>query len=206
MRTSCARKGRSLAVVTMVIALAAPCSRASACAYDQDDVSLERVALGVLYPEALHVLGAISEARVERRLPLPKAAASGPDLFGYQRTVRSLRQLAERLSTLGDPNTPPTFTLVLIEPMLWSRLELGGEPRVQVHVSDAQPGDPVIVTGEDVIEAVGEGRMEIEEAYERGLLRPYGTESQVARQVARLRSAFQRLARRQDGVRSGADR
>ena len=74
----------------------------------------------------------------------------------------------------------PTFSLLLIEPMLWTRfVSDGGDVRAQVHVSGPQAGDLVAISGEEVIREIAKNRLSIGEAYRRGLIRLYGTEEQV---------------------------
>jgi hypothetical protein len=72
------------------------------------------------------------------------------------------------------------FSLVLVEAMLWTRFD-GGELHMQVHVAGPQAGDLILVSGEDVIRAVAGGGLAIGEAYDRGLIRLYGNETQIAR-------------------------
>src|SRR5262245_60360553 len=154
-------------------------SDGAACGY-HDDVSLARGALNWVYPDALHVVGAISTAVAERRLPAGIPARGGLGLLGYHGTVRALDQHARQLRmALGE--MPPTFSLVLIEPMLWTRfVSDGGEVKTQVHVPGPQEGDLVVISGEEVIRAVANGHLIIGEAYRAGLIRLYGTDEQVS--------------------------
>jgi hypothetical protein len=169
-----------LGSLTVLIAAASWPSVAEACAYDQDGVSLERVALNILYPKAFHVLGAISDARIARRLPITKAGLPAADLVAYHRTARSLENLAKQLRSAAQGAPPTSFTLVLIEPMLWIRFEVADDLRMQVHVKEAQAEDLVLVSGEDVIREITANRLDIGEAERLGLIRLYGTETQVA--------------------------
>jgi hypothetical protein len=153
-------------------------SDAAACGY-HDDVSIARGALNWIYPDALHVVGAISMAVADRRLR-PTPVGGGLDLFGYHGTVRALDQHAEQLRMSSGQMPRPTFSLLLIEPMLWTRfVSEGGDVRTQVHVSGPQAGDLVVISGEEVIREIAKNRLSIGEAYRRGLIRLYGTEEQV---------------------------
>ncbi len=82
---------------------------------------------------------------------------------------------------LSGETRPPAFSLLLIEPMLWTRFVAeDGDLRAQVHTSGPQAGDLVLISGEDVIREVTRNRLTIGEAHRRGLVRLYGTEEQVA--------------------------
>jgi hypothetical protein len=151
-------------------------SEGAACGY-HDDVSLARGVLNWVYPDALHVVGAISTAVIERRLPAPAPAVG---LLGYHGTVRALDQHAQQLRMSSGETPRPIFSLLLIEPMLWTRfVSEGGDVRPQVHVSGPQAGDLVVISGEEVIREIAKGRLSIGEAYRHGLIRLYGTEEQV---------------------------
>jgi hypothetical protein len=149
------------------------------CGY-HDDVSVARGVLNWVYPDALHVIGAIATAVGEKRLPAPSPS---PNAFGarsYHGAVRSLTQLAHQMNARPGGPTPP-FSLVLIEPMLWTRFaSTGGGLTAQVHVSGPQADDLVVVTGEDVIGEIAGDRLTVGEAYRLGLMRTYGTEEQIA--------------------------
>ena len=154
-------------------------SEAAACGY-HDDVSLARGVLNWTYPDALHVVGAISRAVAERRLPAPAPVGGGLGLLGYHGTVRALDRYAQQLRLSSGEMPRPIFSLLLIEPMLWTRfVSEDGDVRPQVHVSGPQAGDLVVISGEDVIREIAKSRLSIGEAYRHGLIRLYGTEEQV---------------------------
>jgi len=149
---------------------------AVACGY-HDDVALARGVLNWVYPDALHVLGAVSTAVAERRLPAA-TLRGGLGVTGYHGTVRALDQYAQQLRM--SAGAIPTFSLLLIEPMLWTRFVSDGEVRAEAHVSGPQPGDLVVISGEEVIRAVANNRLAVGEAYRSRLIRLYGTDEQVA--------------------------
>jgi hypothetical protein len=154
-------------------------SEAAACGY-HDDVSLARGVLNWTYPDALHVVGAISRAVAERRLPAPAPVDGGLGLLGYHGTVRALDRYAQQLRLSSGQMPRPIFSLLLIEPMLWTRfVSEDRDVRPQVHVSGPQAGDLVVISDEDVIREIAKSRLSIGEAYRHGLIRLYGTEEQV---------------------------
>lgn len=170
------RLRRILVLGTIMLWLPPP--GAIACGY-HSDMSLARGLLNWVYPDALHVVGAISMAVAERRLPAP--ATVGRGLFGYHDIVRSLERHAQQLRIASGETTPRTFSLVLIEPMLWTRfVSEGSDVRMHVHVSGPQAGDLVMISGEDVVREIANNRLSVGEAYRSGLIRLYGTEKQIA--------------------------
>jgi hypothetical protein len=174
--------GRATRIFVFSILIVWSGSRAVACGY-HDDVSLARGLLNWTYPDALHVVGAISTAVAERRLAAPATVRGG---LGYHGTARVLDRHAQqlRMSSSGMPG--PTFSVLLIEPMLWTRfVSEGGDVRPQVHVSGPNVGDLVVISGEEVIREIAHDRLSFGEAYRQGLIRLYGTEEQVGSFLAR---------------------
>jgi hypothetical protein len=152
---------------------------AAACGY-HDDVSLARGVLNWVYPDALHVIGAISTAVAERRLPAGAPVRGALGLLGYHGTVRAIDQHAQQLRTAAGEMAAPTFSLLLIEPMLWTRFVADeGDMQTQVHVSGPQARDLVVISGEEVIRAIANNALTVGEAYRSGLIRLYGTDEQV---------------------------
>ncbi len=165
--------------IAAVLFLAASPPTVLACGY-HDDVSMARGMMNWVYPDALHVMGAISAAIAERRLPAP-ATDAAPDLFSsrYRRTAEALEQFGRALD--HDKAPALSFSLVLLEPMLWTRFEAAhGRLGVHVHVTGPEPADLVLVSGEAVIGEVAGGRLAIAEALRLGLIRLYGSEGQKA--------------------------
>jgi hypothetical protein len=186
----------------LVVGLSGSASRA--CGY-HNDVSIARGALNWTYPDALHVIGAISAATVAKRLSPPEGPA--PDPFGarYRATVRALERFAELLGGGPDETPPPSFSLVLVEPMLWAHFEAGPDRlRVQTHVAGPQPDQLVLVSGQDVISAIANEALDIGEAQVLGLIRLYGTQPQTARfrAAAVLRNQALRIRDRASGSES----
>jgi hypothetical protein len=156
---------------------------AVACGY-HNDVSLARGVLNWVYPDALHVVGAIAQAVSERRLP-PPTFERQRDAWGYHQVVRLLDQYAQRFRLPSDGTRPPPFSLLLIEPMLWTRFASdGGRLQPQAHISGPQAEDLVLISGEDVIREITSSRLSVGEAHRLGLIRLYGTEEQARQFLA----------------------
>lgn len=162
------------------VLLALPASDSRACGY-HDDVTIARGFLNWVYPESLHVIGAISAATADKRLAFREIAAFDPLGLQYREMVKALTRFAELLGASPDQAPPMSFALVLIEPMLWTQFEPGTEGlRAQPHVSGPQPGQLVLVSGQNVIHAIANGELGIAEAHRLGLIRLYGSEQQIA--------------------------
>ena len=149
---------------------------ATACGY-HDNVSLARGILNWTYPDALHVMGAIAQAVIEKRLP---AQTLSQDPWRYHHVVRALQRYGRQLQDHSSNARPPTFSLLLIESMLWTRFHPAhGELQTGVHVAAPQAGELVLVSGEDVIGQITRSRLSIGDAHRLGLIRFYGTEKEI---------------------------
>lgn len=180
-------KGRKLAraaTVTLAACLmaAAPASEGHACGYDSPQ-TVSQGFLNWLYPDSLYVVGAISREVAAGRLPLANFDQTGPDLFGhrFKLTATALEQFGDMLRVASPGPSQPSVSLVVVEPMLWTRFDQGPDGlRTTVHVSGAQPGDLVLVAGEAVIAEIAARRLTFGQAVERGVVRLYGTAPQIA--------------------------
>ena len=158
-----------------------PGSEGFACGYDSPQ-SVSRGALSWSYPDSLYVIGAISREVAARRLPLANFDRGGVDLFRhkFKLTATSLAQFGAMLSAASE-RFPSSVAVVLVEPMLWARFEPAADGlRTAIHVSGAQRGDLVIVTGEAVIAEIAARHLTFGQAYARGIMRLYGEEAQIA--------------------------
>lgn len=186
------RSGRASLLASLPVAAAVILSPSFTlgCGYD-DDVSMARGLLNWVYPDALHVIGAIGVAVAEHKLPGPNFDAGRLDPFGvgYRRTVQSLEQFGLALNAASDSAPPLSFSLVLVEPVLWTRYEAAeGALRTHVHVTSPAAGDLVLVSGEAVLGEIAAGRLTIDAARRLGFIRLYGSEDQKAQFLDAYRS------------------
>jgi hypothetical protein len=171
-----ARAARRLAALL----LAGSAGAAVACGMeDPSSTAVQRGALALGYPQALHVGTAVWQAQLAGTLPRDPLAQRGdltPEARAALRLTRAnalLRQFAARLQVPGDA-TPP-LAVVLLGPVMWNRFEVqGGAVRPTLHADGPRPGDVVLVTELAVIEAVAAGRLTLAEALRDGLARIYG--------------------------------
>ena len=153
--------------VPALLALAAIASHASACGLEGDPVTLQMVAVGYAYPDSLNVMAAVSSARLSGKLDRTiRIGAQTPEQL--QRTSLRIRaalwQLRARLAS-GAPGDAPSIAIVLLEPMLWSRIATTkGAPELTIHVDGPATDDVVAVTEEVVIAAINEGTLTAGEA------------------------------------------
>jgi hypothetical protein len=101
-------------------------------------------------------------------------------LLGYQKAVQRLGVFRDRLSVALDGGTAPVVSMVLIETMLWVRYKPARTTLDMIpHADGPTNGDVVIVTDEQVVAALNEGRVTPQAARELGLLRLYGSSGAV---------------------------
>jgi hypothetical protein len=173
------KRSKVVALLALGFIIACKPPEGVACGY-HDDVNLARGVLNWIYPDALHVVGAISTAVAEKRLPAGTSVRSGPGLLGYYDTVRAIERHRQQLSMAAREMPAPTFSLLLVEPMLWTRvISDEGAVHTQVHVPGPQAGDLVVISGEAVIRAIANNALTVGEAYRSGLIRLYGKDEQV---------------------------
>lgn len=180
------RRAAAVGILVMAAVVATTASRTGslACGF-HDDVTLMRGMLNWVYPDALHVVGAMATAVAEERLPRSSAEPVA-DPFGmrYRALASMLDRLRDELGAAAEPLSSP-FSLLLVEPMLWTRFHSDdGELRAQVHATGPRPGDLVIVSGSRVVQALVDGRLAMAEAHRLGLVRLYGADGQQARFLA----------------------
>lgn len=182
--TGTLRRGLVVCVLTLGAAGAAwPCGFD-----DPNSAKVQRGMMNLAFPKSAYVRTAIWQAQLAGELPRDALAGRddlAPQAVGTLRLMHAtllLKRLARQLGAVPDAAEHPNLALVLLGPMLWSRLEpQDGSLQARVHVSGAQPGDVVLVTDTPVIEAIVEGRLRFEQAIERGLVRLYGPQPQVDR-------------------------
>jgi hypothetical protein len=184
--------------IAAVVSAAAPVFPALACGYESPD-TISRGGLSWSYPDALYVMGAISEEIAAGRLPLANFDRPGIDLFGHKFLLakNSLEAFGAMLGAASPEPMRTPVAVVLIEPMLWARFAPTADGlRTIVHVPNAEHGDLVIVTGEAVIAEIAARRLTFGEAYARGVARIYGADAQIAAFV----QAYQQVGANQSTV------
>ncbi len=176
-------RARILGMATVAgLSAIAPGAEGVACGYDNPQ-SVSRGSLNWSYPFSLHVMGAISREVAARRLPIANFDRGGVDLFGHKYLLakKALEQFRVMLRATSHQPPQAPVAVVLVEPMLWARFEpTAAGLRTTVHVSGAERGDLVIVTGEAVITEITARRLTLDEAYARGIMRLYADNARIA--------------------------
>jgi hypothetical protein len=177
---------RSSFLCVMVAFAAMPVARA--CGY-HDPSAVNVGMLNLAYPDALYVRTAVWVAQRDGVIGghPPSLAEQAVADGGAQRslrlldTVSSLGLLRDRLGVAREAGPLPSFSIVLMRPMLWSRfVPAGSALSLQPHVQGPLPSDVVVVTDEPVVDALVDGRIGPGDAIARGLLRFYGPPADVA--------------------------
>lgn len=175
------------AIVPLVLAIAvAATSRAQACGH-HDPSSVNLGALNMAYPDALHVRTAVWMAQRDGGLPPREPSTDGDPqtatihaMIRLGRTVTMLGALRNRMPLPKGEKPPPSFSVILIGPMLWARFEPRiGELALQAHADGPAQGDVIVVTDEPVVTALIEGGITPQEARRLGLVRLYGESAGV---------------------------
>jgi hypothetical protein len=190
MKTS---KGKlTSAALAVAAALASVVSHTSACGLEGDPVTLQKVAVGYAYHDSLNVMAAVSSARLAGKLDRTiTIGAQTPEQLqiASMRIRAALWQLRARLATRA-PGDAPSIAIVLLEPMLWSRIATtNGALELTVHVDGPGPDDVVAVTEAVVITAINQGTLMAGEAIATGLIRLYGSDGAVASARAWLQTS-----------------
>lgn len=172
---------RGACVGAMLIAGTCNSLPALACAFEYpSSADFQRGVLSFSYPKALYVLGALTQAQLDRTI-VAEPAAPANYLLGFIKVTRMLQRFGEALQDQPSEDNELAFTLVLIEPMLWTRYSIrDGHVATSVHVDGPQPGDLVVVTAEAALRLIVDGRMTADKAEELGLIRIYGDPSKFA--------------------------
>jgi len=170
------------------LALAAA-GAAQPCGFeDPSSVAGQRGVMNLAFPKSAWVSTAVWQAQKAGDLP-PDALAGRTDLTpqarGTLQVMRAtwlLKGLARQLDVPPGATDRPAIAVVLMGPMLWSRIEPRDgavAARAHVHVSGPESGDVVLVTDTPAIEAIVGAGMRFERAQELGLVRLYGSAAQV---------------------------
>jgi hypothetical protein len=176
--------GRSTLVAgaTLLAALGGGIAPAAACGLeDPSSVGVRRGTLNIAFPQSLHVGTAVWQAQLAGRLPRDPVAQRTelpPQVRGQLRLMQAtlaMRRLAAALATDVATEGRPVLAVVLVGPVLWTRIEPGAPAaEAQVHATGPEPGDVVLVTESVAAEALASGALGLDEALQLGLLRLYG--------------------------------
>ena len=119
--------------------------------------------MNLAFPKSAWVSTAVWQAQKAGDLP-PDALAQRDDLtpqarasLQLMRVTWLLKSLAKRLDVAAGAADRPAIAVVLMGPMLWSRVEPRDgaiAARAQIHVGGPEPGDVVLVTDTPAIEAI----------------------------------------------------
>ncbi|WP_394558259.1 hypothetical protein [Aquipseudomonas alcaligenes] len=126
---------------------------AQACSYD--GMALD---LSLAHPASLGVALAAQQAYQDKLMPRPLPLPGG---FGMRRTLGMLEKLQQRL-----PTGSPSFSLLLVEPGLWSNFTADG---VRLH-ADPDAGERLVILSEGALLALEGGRLPAAKAMQSGLL------------------------------------
>jgi len=176
-------------VAIACLALAAA-GAARPCGFeDPNSVAGQRGVMNLAFPKSAWVSTAVWQAQRAGDLP-PDAPAQRTDLTpqarGTLQVMRAtwlLKGLAKQLDVPPGATDRPAIAVVLMGPMLWSRIEPRDgavAARAHVHISGPEPGDVVLVTDTPAIEAIVGAGMRFARAQELGLVRLYGSAAQVS--------------------------
>ncbi len=169
-------------VVGVAIAAVSSPRPVFACAYeDPSAADFQQGVISAFYPKSLYVLGALTQAQLNGIIPAEPAPRANY-LAGYLKTDHSLHLFGDALRDQRSEDGTLAFTLVLIEPMLWTRFVFdSGRATTSVHVDGPQPGDVVVWTAEAALRQIADHRLTFARAEELGLVRFYGDDGEIAR-------------------------
>jgi hypothetical protein len=169
---------------SVVIVLTTSGWTALGCGFDDPaSATVQRGVLNLSYPHALYVIGA---ARSDGILQPDAEPSEAKDMFAFHRAARLLERFGQEWLGQGSEADPIVFSMVLVEPMLWTRFSLRGEKVVtSVHIAGPEPGGPVIVTSTAALKAIVDHDLTGRRAVDLGLIRIYG-EVDASRRVPEM--------------------
>jgi hypothetical protein len=188
-----ARIRRALACLALASAVGLPAAPATACGY-HDAASIELGMLNLSYPESLHVRTAVWMAQRDGTLARPAAAQAPADeattrlraMLRYREALGSLEALRAGFEGVRAGRPAPSFSVVLIGPMLWTRFDTATAPiAMSAHTDGPGRDHVVLVTDAPVLAALAEGRLSPAAARRNGLVRLYGPAA-ATRDIAAL--------------------
>jgi hypothetical protein len=173
-----------LRAAAVAVALTALPPAAPACRYD----GVPGDETWATHPASLAVVFAIHDALRRGQLaPLAEA----PPALALLRVNIMVRDLHRRLAQPGHA-APPAVAMLLVEAGLWNRFQPGAgvdtRLRLEAHASGPRDGDVVLVTGEPVLKALLEGRLDWQRAID-GRLVVIAGESHLSERLVRILAA-----------------
>jgi hypothetical protein len=127
---------------------------------------------GVLHSDSLVVAVAMRKAADRGVIAIEslEEPASRPALLYKQAQLSdAMRRLYALRAAVSGPaarrNTPVSFSIVLVESGLWSRVRVeNGAAQIQVHTDGARADEPVVLTGRPVLAKLLDGTISFERA------------------------------------------
>ena len=162
--------------ISIAIALTGLGWSALGCGFeDPASATVQRGVLNLSYPNALYVIGAAAQARVAGILRPDTETPEAKDMFAFHRAARMLQRFgAERVARRSEAD-PAIFSLVLVEPMLWTRFSVReADVETSVHIPGPDPSSPVIVTSIAALKGLVDHSLTARRAVDLGLIRIYG--------------------------------
>ncbi|AYF86719.1 hypothetical protein SA496_11790 [Pseudomonas sp. JS3066] len=133
-----------------------------ACGYDGMAMDLS-----LAHPASLDVALAVNQAYQDKLIAKPLPLPGG---FGMRRALKALERVASTLPPRGED-----FSLLLVEPGLWTRFELrDGRWQFTPHTSAPAAGENAVIVGEGALLAIMAGKLAAPQALERGLVHVEG--------------------------------
>ncbi|QEY62922.1 hypothetical protein FXN65_12865 [Metapseudomonas lalkuanensis] len=156
-----------LATFSLAALLCGAAPASLACGYDGMAMDL-----ALAHPASLEVSLAIHRAYQDKLMapPLPL-----PGAFGMRRALKAMDRLAAMLPADGE-----RFSLLLVEPGLWTRFEKrDGHWQPTPHTTGPAEGEDVVIVGEGALLAMLGGKLSTRQALEHGLLHVEGGTQQA---------------------------
>jgi len=145
-----------------------------ACGYD-DPSSIALGSLNWVYPDALYVRTAVSQAEAAGLLLAEKPGDQmGP--VAFRRATATMKSFGASLADARLAESGVAVSVVLVPQAMWTRFEIGPEGVLVYghHEEGPTESDLVIVTEESVIRALVDGSLDSAAAEKDGLMRFYG--------------------------------
>ena len=143
-----------------------------ACGY-HDTANTRQGMLNWAYHNCLHVRSEIWQAQALGKLPAYEAVT-------YQETEYVLKVLGSRFSKLNTDDQSQSFSVVLVETVLWSQFShSGSQYEVAIDTEGPIVGELVVVTDEPVLYSVETEELSLSIAVESGLVKLYGDSEQI---------------------------